>query len=227
MGGYLATITSQGENDFILNNVLAGHLPQGGPAVFIGASDAAHEGVWQWVTGPDAGTTFWNGAVNGSAVSGQYANWQPGNPNNATINVDGSEDFAVMAGDGKWVDVPSVRDVFSTMGYIVEFSSPSSSTASTATIQNDCLAIARTALPLNQATTIANAINAGTQTETQYVNSLFSQVVNTTIPAVAVEATMYGATGTSAEITSLTTNFLPAQIANAIHMGTQPASLCV
>jgi hypothetical protein len=86
-------------------------------------------------------------------------------------------------------------------------------------IQNDYLAITRTALPLDQATTIANAINAGTQTETQYVNSLLLQVANTTIPAVAVEASMYNATGTSAEVTSLTVNFLPPQIANATHWG--------
>ena len=78
-----------------------------------------------------------------------------------------------------------------------------------ATIQNDYLAITRTALSLDQATTVINSIIAGTQTITQYVDGLLSQVANTTIPAVAVEATMYGVTGTSAVITSLTTNFLP------------------
>ena len=40
--------------------------------------------------------------------------------------------------------------------------------------------------------------------------------------AVAVEATMYNATGTAAEINSLTANFLPAQIANATHWGLNP-----
>ena len=40
--------------------------------------------------------------------------------------------------------------------------------------------------------------------------------------AAAVEATMYNATGTAAEIYSLTFNFLPAQIANAIHWGLNP-----
>jgi len=47
-------------------------------------------------------------------------------------------------------------------------------------------------------------------------------LANTTIPAVAVEASMYGATGTSAEIASLVTNFLPAQVANAIANGYNP-----
>ena len=90
------------------------------------------------------------------------------------------------------------------------------------TVQNDYLAITRTALPPDQATTIANAINAGTQTETQYVNGLPSPVANTSIPAVAVEASMYGATGTSAEITFLTISFLPPQVANATHNGLNP-----
>ena len=40
--------------------------------------------------------------------------------------------------------------------------------------------------------------------------------------AVAVEATMYNATGTAAEINSLTANFLPAQIANAAQWGLNP-----
>jgi hypothetical protein len=89
-------------------------------------------------------------------------------------------------------------------------------------IQNDYLAIARSALALDQAAAIVTAINAGTQTVTQFVNGLLSQVANTTIPAVAVEASMYGVTGTSAEITNLTNNFLPAQVANAISHGLNP-----
>jgi hypothetical protein len=122
MGGYLATITSQGENNFIENNVLAGNLTQPGAAAFIGASDAAQEGVWQWVTGPETGTTFWNGEANGTVVPGQYANWATGEPNNATNNPDGSEDYAVIGSDGRWVDVPSIRAAGATAGFVVEFS---------------------------------------------------------------------------------------------------------
>src|SRR5262249_14543898 len=40
MGGYLVTITSQAENDFIKNNVTAGHLTPGLSGAFIGATDA-------------------------------------------------------------------------------------------------------------------------------------------------------------------------------------------
>jgi autotransporter-associated beta strand protein len=89
-------------------------------------------------------------------------------------------------------------------------------------IQNDYLAITQAALPLNQATTEANAIIAGTTTETQYINSLLSQVADTTIPVVAVEGSMYGQVGSSAVITSLVTNFLPGQLAYAMQVGLDP-----
>ena len=89
-------------------------------------------------------------------------------------------------------------------------------------IQSDYLAITRTALTSDQATVIINGIDALTQTEAQYVNTLLSQVADTTIPAVVVEASMYGVTGTSSEITSLTANFLPAQVQNAIINGYNP-----
>ena len=95
-------------------------------------------------------------------------------------------------------------------------------TVSATTVQNDYIGIVRSALPLDQATTVANAINSGAQTEFQYVNSLLSQVANTTIPAVAVEASMYGAVGTSAEVTALATQFLSAQVANATKYGFNP-----
>jgi hypothetical protein len=88
--------------------------------------------------------------------------------------------------------------------------------------QNDYVAITRTALPVAQATSTLNQIIAGTTTEFQYVSSLLSQAADTTMPAVAVEASMYGATGSSDEITTLVTQFLPAQIATAIKNGYNP-----
>jgi hypothetical protein len=54
------------------------------------------------------------------------------------------------------------------------------------------------------------------------VNSLLSQVTKTTIPAVAVEASMYNAVGSSVEITLLATQFLPPQVANATSHGFNP-----
>ena len=119
----------------------------------------------------------------------------------------------------------SVKDLTqSDIDGILTIYGPSTATPTivVATIQSDYLAITRTTLSLTEATTIANSINAGTTTETAYVKSLLAQVANTTIPAVAVEASMYGVTGTSAEITKLVTQFLPPQIANAANNGYNP-----
>ena len=90
------------------------------------------------------------------------------------------------------------------------------------TIQNDYLEIVRSPLSPTQAAAIADGINAGTQTEFAYVTGLLAQVANTSIPAVAVEASMYGTVGTSAEVTLLATQFLPPQVANAIKFGFNP-----
>jgi hypothetical protein len=60
-GGYLVTITSQSENDFIYNNFLSttGHWS------WLGASDAQEQGSWNWVT---------------TAEKFNYVNWSDGEP---------------------------------------------------------------------------------------------------------------------------------------------------
>ena len=75
----MATLTSQEESDF------AGKQASG--AGWIGGSDEETEGEWKWVTGPEAGTVFWNGEVNGSTSN--FAFWNNNEPNNL-----GVEDYA-------------------------------------------------------------------------------------------------------------------------------------
>ena len=110
LNGYLATITSAEENAFILSKL---------PSIsWIGANDAATEGTWTWISGPEAGTTIYTG---GDTVSGQYTNWNSGEPSNS--NHDGLyENYAAFyaAGTeaGKWNDVKET-DAFA---YIVEYS---------------------------------------------------------------------------------------------------------
>jgi FG-GAP-like repeat/Lectin C-type domain len=127
--GYLATITSSREQDFIQQRI------QGNG--WIGASDASTPDDWRWVTGPEglenngAGRQFWSGRANGSVVSGRYANWQAEEPN----DFGGDESYAHIIGNssaypedstaiGKWNDL---RDAFplnspyTPLGYIVEY----------------------------------------------------------------------------------------------------------
>ena len=76
MQGYLVTITSLAESTFVSTQMNA-------PNIWIGATDGTSEGVWRWVTGPEANTQFWSGAAGGNTVSGRFAAWAVGEPNNA------------------------------------------------------------------------------------------------------------------------------------------------
>jgi VCBS repeat-containing protein len=92
-GGYLANVTSQHENEFILDHV----VPSGTTSPFwIGASDAQHEGHWEWVDGQEAGTQFWHGTDSGHPVNGEYSNWADGEPNNSTNH---AEDYGLVYTD--------------------------------------------------------------------------------------------------------------------------------
>ena len=109
--GYLATVTSAGENSFINSKLAA--------TGWIGASDQAVEGTWRWVTGPEgllsggAGLQFWTGTSSGSAFGGAYANWNGGEPNNSG----GAENWAQFFVGGLWNDLPAT----STLGSVVEY----------------------------------------------------------------------------------------------------------
>ncbi len=113
-GGYLATITSAGENAFLAGLMAdAGAWGYGG---WLGGSDAASEGVWRWTEGPEAGEVFWNGLADGSAVDGAYTNWLPGEPS----QYQGTEEdyLHMLAGTDRWNDIPD--SYYLTMGYFVE-----------------------------------------------------------------------------------------------------------
>ena len=119
--GYLATITTVEEVQ------ISGVQASG--AGWIGGSDEANEGVWKWVTGPETGTIFWNGGVNGSSPS--FAFWNTGEPNN--FNNSG-EDYVHVTDPstgtrGAWNDLPNAGGTgsYEAKGYIVEFGTPSDS----------------------------------------------------------------------------------------------------
>lgn len=112
--GYLATITSQEEAQ------LSGEQASG--AGWIGGSDAETEEVWKWVTGPENGTIFWNGGINGSTPN--FAYWNTNEPNNLN-----GEDYAHVTApnvgiNGSWNDLSNTGAAsgdFQPKGYIVEY----------------------------------------------------------------------------------------------------------
>lgn len=59
LGSHLASISSQAENDSIVAGMLAAGIPSN-TVVWMGYSDAASEGNWNWLDGTSSGFTNWN-----------------------------------------------------------------------------------------------------------------------------------------------------------------------
>ncbi|XZF14346.1 T9SS type A sorting domain-containing protein [Chitinophagaceae bacterium MMS25-I14] len=135
MHGYLATITSAGENSFIQQKLQAdGWLGGSDDYRYINqakgttayANQAASEGHYYWVTGPEKGTNFSNtsygsqyyyyGSYAPVAANGQYMNWNGGEPN----NYGNGEQFVEIyssGSTGQWNDLDSTN----LLGFVVEF----------------------------------------------------------------------------------------------------------
>lgn len=82
-GGYLATITSQEENDFLYNYI----TQEGYSSAYFGLSDEGTEGTWLW--------------SNGEELS--YTNWHTNEPNGQNPTEDYSS-FYYKFSDGTWND---------------------------------------------------------------------------------------------------------------------------
>lgn len=129
--GYLATITTAGENSFLVNNLPT--VPES--TAWIGGTDEFIEGSWVWATGPEAGLQFWVGPPlpAGSVTPPfMYAGWRPFvEPNNYPVGRNG-EDYSNWAmgpwaggiNKGEWVDADVGGTNSGITGFIVEFGSP-------------------------------------------------------------------------------------------------------
>ncbi len=104
--GYLATLTSAAENIFAFSKTQS--------TGWIGASDAANPGVWEWADGPETGLQFWSGIRNGTPYGGQYNDWNSGEPNDSG----GVEFYAQYLQSGLWNDLANTAIV---NGYLVEY----------------------------------------------------------------------------------------------------------
>lgn len=111
--GYLATITSAEENQFAFSRV--------GADAWIGAADefsyvnaalgastyanqAAAEGKWFWVNGPERGVQFSQSNGTPTPVSSRYENWNTDEPNNSSPGEHAGQ--FTTGSSGGWNDLP-------------------------------------------------------------------------------------------------------------------------
>lgn len=82
-GGYLATLTTKEENDFVFSYI----TQQNCTSAYFGLSDAENEGTWEWCTGEEV----------------SYTNWHSGEPNGGYSSEDCGL-FYYKYTDGTWND---------------------------------------------------------------------------------------------------------------------------
>ena len=86
-GGDLASIPDQETNEVVSN------LLSGSGVYWLGGTDAASEGAWQWADG-----TPWG-----------YTNWRSGQPN----DIENTENHLAMGGsNGLWSDQPETKNIW-------------------------------------------------------------------------------------------------------------------
>ncbi len=101
--GYMATVTDMSEHTFITSVT--------GATAWIAATDAATEGTFRWVAGPEAGSVL------------SFTNWSAGEPNNCCAF--GEDEVVINWGaGGAWNDIGNPTFPDYRVGYIVEFSAP-------------------------------------------------------------------------------------------------------
>ena len=163
--GYLATVTSQAENDFLFAlakypagatgtlfdpanpGVNRGPTPIAGrdAPTQLGGTDSATEGTWRWVNGPDTGAVFWTGDASGSS-GGAFASWSGGQPDSFGGNQDSLQ---LVYPGGLWDDAgagalrtlegtnPDGTRITAGVAFIVEYSPATPPVTFTVTNSND------------------------------------------------------------------------------------------
>ncbi len=122
MAGYLVTITSSDEQQFV--GTYFNSFGLASPSYFwAGGSDKDSEGIWKWASGPESG----------SLIASGYANWFPGGvgyaaqPNGTLVQAIRDEDGLALDSlwNYQWADLPIGDPGFQSgelvRGYLVEY----------------------------------------------------------------------------------------------------------
>ena len=167
---------------------------------WIGASDAAQEGTWQWVTGPEAGTIFQTGNAPTGSTQG-YTNWQNGEPNDS-----GGEDYGHILGTG-WNDYANNGPV---SNYVVEFTG----TANVVSFGFDISTAAKAITALGAIDVAIDGVNGTRATLGSYINRLAYAADNVT--NISSNATQSRSSIIDADYAIETTNLAKNQIIQQI-----------
>ena len=176
--GYLATITSQTESNFVVSKVSG--------TTWIGASDADVEGTWKWMTGPEAGTNL------------SWTNWNTGEPNNSGGNEDYAHIMSWTDPAGKWNDLPDAggSGQYASTGYLVEYNMSASSVSFSKsltlgiTAANDAPVLNTSYTPTMTDITedVADASNTGTQIATMVADGSMNDADGSAVESIYVTA---------------------------------------
>ena len=89
MGGYLATVTTKEEDEFIYSYLKSKNIK----SAYIGLTDQENEGIWNWVTGESV----------------DYTNWHSGDPNSENTGEDYAQYYYKFS-EGTWNDAAFVTE---------------------------------------------------------------------------------------------------------------------
>jgi flagellin-like hook-associated protein FlgL len=203
----LATVTSAAENQFIVDKF-------GSFTGWIGASDAAQDGTWKWITGPEAGTIFQVGNASNVTSTPSYTNFDGGEPSGTN-----GESYAGFHGGNGWNDFPNNSSEVDK--YVVEYSTaPTNIDISTASNAVNALPVLDAAL---------DSVNSTRATLGSYINRLAyaaDNVTNISSNATQSRSTIID-TDYAIETTSLAKNQIIQQAATAMlaQANTQPQAV--
>lgn len=107
-GAHLATLTSQGEQDFVFQNV-----GQQGVNIWLGGSDENSEGNWEWITGET-----WS-----------YINWDSGQPDDWSAGQDYLIFWGAATIPGQWDDNGPPEWIDASFPFVCEWDQPLRPTA--------------------------------------------------------------------------------------------------
>ncbi|MGH7924454.1 MAG: hypothetical protein ACREQH_07685 [Candidatus Binatus sp.] len=231
--GYLATVTSTDEFNFINNVVFsAANFPNGIPAnVYVGGSDTSAPGTWAWVTGPEGAENSGNGLVFYSSDMVQNGLIAPWDSHDSQNQIDGSTGEYYLYLNGYFeagftvnfgTAIGSVEGGGNS-GYLVEYSPQASTPTATPSATGTPTATA-TATQIATASATQTSTPTATATPTVTATATATQTTTATATPTVTATPTATATGTATATPTATATATPTATATATQTATPTAT---